>query len=94
MAVTLLGGELFPSIKNAKRPNMRCSVTPGSARTSSRIRLARSGSYATGALSLVRADQLHGGGDELRVVCGNATVRQHERVLEPDAHIDSGGGGR
>src|SRR5437660_150289 len=38
---------MLPSIKNANPPNIRFSVRPGSDRTSSRIRLARSSSYAT-----------------------------------------------
>src|SRR2546430_9124913 len=37
---------MLPLIRKARPPNMRCSVTPDSVATSSRIRLARSSSYA------------------------------------------------
>jgi hypothetical protein len=38
-----------------------------------------------------RTSQLDGDGDQFGVVCGDATVWEHEHVLEADAHVEPGG---
>src|ERR1700685_196003 len=70
LALTLM----LPSIRNASPPNMRCSETPGSVRTSSRMRLARSSSYAIHAL--LTATGLG--------ACGDAGRRAHTSGDLPD----------
>jgi hypothetical protein len=38
-------------------------------------------------------DELYGRGGQFGVVCGDATVGQHEHVFKADAYVDSGSGG-
>src|SRR4051794_9235229 len=74
---------MLPPIRNARPPNIFFSVTPDSAATSSRIRFARSSSYAIALLAdeppeEEQADDRDDKGHERNAEADHADDRKHE----------------